>query len=90
MKKQDLIAKVAAEMEIPKGQARKMVDFVLMSLVDNALKGEEFASPIVKIIPKTIPARSVYDPSTGQTNDLPERQQVILRPTKKYLETIAS
>ncbi len=90
MQKKELVEKIASDLGIPKGKARKAVDMVLMTLVDNGLKGEDFISSIAKLKTKTIPAKSLYDESTGQMQDLPERKQLLLRPTKKYLETIAS
>ncbi|MCU0524002.1 MAG: HU family DNA-binding protein [Elainella sp. Prado103] len=90
MKNKELIEKVAAELGLPKGKARKAVDLVLMTLVNNGLEGEEFVSPIAKVTTKTIPAKSVHDEQTGQTKEVPERKQLVLRPTKKYLETLAS
>lgn len=90
MKSKELIEKVASELGLPKGKARKAVDLVLRSLVNSGLEGEEFVSPIAKVTTKTLPAKSVYNEQTGQTKEVPERKQLILRPTKKYLETMAS
>lgn len=90
MTKKELVEKIAAEYEIPVGKARKVVDTVLMGLVDSGLKGEGFVSSIVKVKSKTIPAKVVQDEATGETKEVPERQRIFLRPTQKYLSSLAS
>lgn len=90
MNKKVLVEKIAAEYGLPAGKARKIVDTVLMSLVESGLSGEGFTSPIVNVKSKTIPAKVVQDKATGETKEVPEQKRLILSPTSKYLASLAS
>lgn len=90
MKMKDMVDKVIAETGLPRGKAREVVDVVLTTLAENSLSGEDFTSPIVRAIPRTIPEKTVYDEATGQNKVVPERKQIVVRPTQTYLSSRSS
>lgn len=79
----DLADRVAAENDLSKADARKLVDGVFNAIADAASKGEEVSlNGFGKFKVKDSPAREGRNPSTGATIQIAASKKLTFAPAK--------
>lgn len=83
MNNSDLADKVAAEGNLSKSDARKLVDGVLSAIVDAAVGGEEVSlAGFGKFKVKDSPAREGRNPATGAAMQIAASRKLTFSPAK--------
>lgn len=83
MNNSDLADRIAADHDLSKADARKLVDGVFAAIVDAATKGEEVAiNGFGKFKVKDSPAREGRNPSTGEAIQIAASKKLTLTPAK--------
>ncbi len=83
MKKQELIQRIAEEVNIPKGKVKSVVDKVFEIVSEEIAKGEKVSVPgLGRFITQERPARIQTNPETGETVEIPAKQVVRFKPGK--------
>ncbi|OWK31030.1 HU family DNA-binding protein [Sphingomonas dokdonensis] len=83
MNNSDLADRIAADHDLSKADARKLVDGVFAAIVDAATQGEEVAiNGFGKFKVKDSPAREGRNPSTGEAIQIAASKKLTLTPAK--------
>jgi DNA-binding protein HU-beta len=83
MNNADLADRLAAENDLSKAAARKLVDGVFEAISEAAVKGEEISlSGFGKFKVKATPAREGRNPSTGATIQIAAARKLAFTPAK--------
>jgi DNA-binding protein HU-beta len=83
MNNNDLAEKIAADANLSKSDARKLVDGVLTAIADAAAKGEEVSlSGFGKFKVKESAAREGRNPATGATMQIAASKKLTFAPAK--------
>lgn len=83
MNNSDIAEKLAAEHDLPKAEARKLLDSMIGAIADAASRGEEVAiNGFGKFKVKETAARQGRNPSTGATIDIPAGKKLTFTPAK--------
>jgi len=89
MKKQDLITKIAEELETTKVLAEKMLDTVFDTLSDVMKKGDSIAIPgFGSFTSAKRKAKTARNPKTGEKIEVPEKQVPKFKAAKKLKEHV--
>ena len=88
MKKNEITRKLSKELKLSPEESKKVVDFVLQGVLHSGLSGEGFSSSILKVIVKDKAEKVNYTPE-GEKH-VPARKTMLVMPSKKYVEGIAS
>ena len=78
-----LIDNVAEKFELKRGQARKIVDHILIQLLESGLSGEGFASPIMRVVSKDVEEKITNTPEGVQT--IPAKRIMRIAKSKPYV-----
>ena len=85
----ELAERVAAEHDLGKGQARRIVESVLAAIVRAAASGEEVAlGGFGKFKVADRPARQGRNPATGETMDIAAAKRLTFTPAKSVREAL--
>ena len=78
-----LIDHVTEKFELKRGQARKIVDYVLIQLIESGLSGEGFASPILKVTSREVEEKVTDTPEGVKT--IPAKRVMRMAKSKSYV-----
>ena len=85
MNHKSLVNSVAEKFQLKQGKSRKIVDHILIELLEAGLSGEGFSSPILKVTSREV-ERKVVETSEG-TKTIPAKQLMRLAKSKLYVST---
>lgn len=89
MKKQELIQRITAEVDVPKGKVKAVVDKVFEIVSEEIAKGEKVSVPgLGQFVTQERPATTRTNPETGETVEVPAKQVVKFRPGKAKSESV--
>lgn len=89
MNNSDLAEKIAADQNLTKADARKLVDAVFAAIADAATKGDEIAlNGFGKFKVKASPERDGRNPSTGETITIKASKKLTFTPAKAVKDKI--
>ena len=83
MNHKSLVDSVAEKFEIKRGQSRKIVDHILIELLEAGLSGEGFSSPILRVTSREVEKKVVETPEGTKT--IPAKQLIRLVKSKPYV-----
>lgn len=88
MKKQELIQRIAEEVNVPKPKVKAVVDKVFDIVSEEIAKGETVSVPgLGKFTTQERPATTKTNPETGETVEVPAKQVVKFKQAKPKAET---
>jgi DNA-binding protein HU-beta len=80
---QEMIDKIAADADLPKGKVKPLIDALFATIVDAASRGEEVSiTGFGKFRVKQTPARQGRNPSTGEPIQIAASKKVAFTPSK--------
>ena len=90
MKKTDIVEKIADKFDITKAEAERIVDFIFMDLLTNAMaKGEQVSIPGFGFFEgKMRAARTARNPQTGDKIDVPAMRVPKMRAAKALKDAV--
>ncbi|MGB3404806.1 MAG: HU family DNA-binding protein [Microcoleaceae cyanobacterium] len=89
MKKQELIQKITAEVDVPKPKVKAVVDKVFEIVSEEIAKGEPVSVPgLGRFTTQERPATTRTNPETGETVEVPAKQVVKFKPGKAKEESV--
>lgn len=89
MNKQELINKIADEMDLTKGYAEQAYNVVVGSISEALADGEDVSLPgLGKFKVKERPARTSRNPKTGESVAVPAKTVVKFTPAKALKEAV--
>jgi DNA-binding protein HU-beta len=87
MKKQELIQRIAEEVNVPKPKVKAVVDKVFDIVAEEIAKGETVSVPgLGKFTTQERPATTRTNPETGETVEVPAKQVVKFKQAKPKAE----
>lgn len=90
MNSSEMIDKIAADADLPKGKVKPLVDAMFAAIADAAARGEEVSIPgFGKFKVKESPARLGRNPSTGEPIQIAASKKVAFTPSKSLKDKVA-
>ena len=85
----EIADKIAAEQNLPKVQAKAIVDGLFKAIADAAASGDETSIPgFGKFKVKDTPAREGRNPSTGETIEIAASKKLTFTPAKALKDAL--
>ena len=89
MVKQDIVEKMATELEVPKAKMERAIDAVIESIIDAMKKGDKVnISGFGIFTAKHKEARTARNPKTGASVQVPAKTAAKFRPAKNLKEVL--
>lgn len=90
MNSSELIDKIAADADLPKGKVKPLVDAMFAAIADAAARGEEVSiAGFGKFKVKESPARQGSNPSTGAAIQIAASKKVAFTPSKTLKDKVS-
>ncbi len=89
MKKQELIQRITAEVDVPKGKVKAVVDKVFEIVSEEITAGEKVSIPgLGRFVTQERAAKTKTNPETGETVEIPAKQVVKFTQAKAKGEAV--
>lgn len=89
LNKADLVANIAEKTGETKAATERFVNAFQDLIIETVSKGEDVRlSGFASFTPATRAARTVKNPQTGESMEVPEKKTVRIKPLKKFVDSV--